>query len=106
MTREEIIKLKMTHLIKTHEKYDFPGFLLEIRKILGVSRSSICRDMGIAHTRLYYLENGHYRALREKEIKIIAEYYEVPYKLLMSKGEKFIAEGKNTPYAPTNFLQA
>lgn len=96
MYREALVKFKVSQLIENESKYDFPEFLLLVRKLHNLNRRVVAKDTGISHTHLFYLETGFFMKPPKTEIYLIlAQYYGIPEELLKAKVLKYISEDKN-----------
>lgn len=95
MNKLQTSKSHLKQTISSQETYDFPEFLHELRKSIGVSRQVVADDLGIHYMKIVYLESGAFKQFPEVEIiSKLARYFGAPENLMQKKALKFVAEGK------------
>jgi len=82
---------KIKELVLTESKnLQFPSILQTLRKIHGLTRKTVCKDLNISPMRLFWLEHGHFkRPISKEELQKIAFYYGVSLYFLGSKLNEF-----------------
>lgn len=95
MSRLIISKKLLEKVISSHEKYDFPTFLLKLRKAVGISREMMAYDLKISAMKIFYIETGHFQnPFPEEFLKKLSTYFEVPHELMVKKIHKYVEDKK------------
>lgn len=75
--------------------FNFPELLIALRNCYGTQRKEMSIEIGIAELRLTRLENGTLtKFIRESEVEILAQYYELDKQFLLEKAICFIVARK------------
>lgn len=75
--------------------YNFPDLLMALRSSYGTQRKEMCTEIGIDLMRLVRLEKGILtKFIRESEVEILAQYYELDKQFLLEKAICFIVARK------------
>lgn len=95
MEKLQLIRDRLDEVLVKRLVYNFPKLLKELRGAFGATRISVCRDLSFDYMRMFALENGTFGSyIREREIRIIAEYYGIDKNFLMEKATCFVVERK------------
>lgn len=93
-----LTKLRIANLLRYESLYDFALFLRMLRQCVGVSRRLVAHDTGLSKTKLFHLEYGHFMFQpKTVDLRTLANYYGIPWKMLLRKSELFIVQHKNRP---------
>ena len=96
-THSRIFKIKIKSVIEVEHNFDFPEFLLNLRKASGLSRKKMsenlkdCEGLNLTVSRINNLETGNFIGHPE-ETNALAAYYGVPKALMNLKLKDYLAE--------------
>jgi hypothetical protein len=90
----DIAAIKIQELVEKEYLYEYPYFLMRLRKTLGRTKQSVCYDLDMKYDVLLRMEQGRVRRVDMKNIEMIAEYYGVPSKMLRDKCLQWIKKCK------------
>ncbi len=94
MNRQQISKNNFERVLQDENQYNFPAFLLELRRALGLNRKVVAHDLGIDYQRLVHMESP--RLFRNKpKIDVmmkLSEYYGIDSKIIIEKAIRFLAK--------------
>jgi hypothetical protein len=104
MNKTDLIKMKLKILLDGSTEHPFPEFLLKLRQIYGLSRTTVCKEILFSPMRMFWLEKGCFkRKVSPEELFLIASYYGIDPHLLQEKHEKFVNSSdlkSQTQYQP------
>jgi hypothetical protein len=87
-SRYEIERRRVAKIVPILHNLTFPKILVSLRHAIGISRKSMSIDTNIEYFRLLNFEAGNFRlGPNKKELRNIAQYFEVPYEVLCQKLE-------------------
>lgn len=78
-------------MLENEKSYDFPTLMKKLRTTFGVPRSKVTEATGITQDRLYNLESGKFVCFPKEDINLLADYYNVPKKILHKKWKEYLA---------------
>ncbi len=78
------------NIISKSHLFDLPSILRSLRRIHGITRHPISEATGISEKRLWALESGSYRYLKDEELTKIAYYYAIEPKELIKVARRKI----------------
>jgi predicted transcriptional regulator len=91
-----ILKILEAALQKVHdlkEVLSFPDLIRKSRDILGIKQYRAAEFVKVSQQRLKNLETGYFRDMPTiLELKALAEFYCLPYDLLVQKAKKHVQE--------------
>ena len=90
----DLTNLKFSHAVKHEFSFEFPDFIKQLRLILGRSRKSVAKEVGISYDKLFRLECGNFRVFYKKRIADLSSYYGVDKEVLERKCEAFLQKKK------------
>ena len=90
----DLTEIKLRALIDHERDYEFPEFLILLRKALKQTKQVICYDLEWDYDILFRLESGSLRKHDPEKIRQLAEYYGVPSHILSDKWKKWIHKRK------------
>ena len=90
------IRKRLEKIVKHHDDYTLPQFLLALRCAYGIRRVRVEEDTHIPELRLYYIERQrNVQPLRRWEVFTLADYYDIARSLLLGKSNAWSGSGIN-----------
>lgn len=95
MHKLEMSKIRIERLSAENQYYNFPDYIVNLRKALGVTRQVMADDLEIDYMKLFYIESGKgVFVLPDPLLDRISNYFGVPFSTLKTKAEKYYPKNK------------
>jgi len=86
MNKAELTKLRLQFLLDKEGDFSFPEMLVELRKLHGLTRRGVCKDLELSEMRMFWIEHGCFKKdIHDGTISLLASYYGIDPNLLLKK---------------------
>jgi hypothetical protein len=86
-------------LVNREKRYNFPRFLTELIRGLGLTTVFVASELNISIDRFHFFKSfATFRRPKESDLVKISDYFGVPMKLLVKKLDSYVGKPKKAKY--------